>query len=483
MSSSKGTAPRRTPRKRTGIWITIIVLLLAGGGAWFYLSSPGAAAISWNPFVKRVVAATPTDYTTTVQRGDIAISASGSGVLVSAQSVNLSFSTSGTVADLNVKLGDQVKAGQVLARLGNSAALQANLASAQLAVLQDQQALNTLTQPQNAQVALAQAFQTVVTDQQKYNDALTADQRTAYARCSKEVNTRNAQVLADATQKLSTLTQFNFGSDLWLSAKSAYDTALANYNYCISYTADEKTNASSALDVAKVNLQQAQQNYNAMQVANGVDPNQLALDQATLNQAQAQLAQAQNELSGITLMAPFDGTVTYLAGAKGSIMDTSTFITISDMSHPTIQVSVDETDLSKLKVGSTVEVTFDAAPEVVLTGKITQVQPELVTSGQVQVAQGLAVIDQTSAKDVQSLPLGANATVTIVDQQVKNALLVPLQALRDLGGGQFGVFVQGPGGQLQLRIVQVGLEDATHAQIISGLNAGDVVSTGSSQVR
>ncbi len=475
MRSSKRVASKRTIWQRPVTWVVIVVLLLGGGG-WYLAGMPG------NPFIKQVsAAATPAYYTTTVRRGSIQISASGSGTLVASQSVDLNFSTSGTVSELNVKLGDKVTAGQELAKLGNAENLQANVASAQLALVQAQQALNTLRQ--NPQVSLAQAFQTMINAQQTYDTALTNDQRTSYARCSKEVNTQTALALSNAEQKLSDLTQRNYGSDLWIAAKGAYDTALANYNYCIAFTPDEKTSAASALDVAKVTLQQAQQNYNTLKAGNGIDPNQLALDQAKLTQAQTQLAQAQNELAGITLTAPMSGTITYLTANKGAMVGTGKFITISDVSHPTIQVSLDEADLDKLKVGSAVQVIFDAMPDQVLTGTITQVQPQLVTSGNVQVAQGLAELDETSAKAVENLPLGLNATITVIDKQANNVLLVPLQALRDLGGGQYGVFVQGSDGQLQLRLVQVGLQDSTNAQIVSGLNAGEVVSTGTAQVR
>ena len=74
-----------------------------------------------------------------VERGDIRLTASGSGTLVTNQSVNMSFSTSGKVAELNVKLGDMVKTGDVLARLEKAEDLEANLASAQANLLQAQQ--------------------------------------------------------------------------------------------------------------------------------------------------------------------------------------------------------------------------------------------------------------------------------------------------------------------------------------------------------
>jgi hypothetical protein len=59
---------------------------------------------------------------------------------------------------------------------------------------------------------------------------------------------------------------------------------------------------------------------------------------------------------------------------------------------------------------------------------------------------------------------------------------VPVEALRDLGEGEYAVFVV-VDGEPVLRVVEVGLVDITSAEILSGLEAGEVVSTGNTQTR
>ena len=59
-----------------------------------------------------------------------------------------------------------------------------------------------------------------------------------------------------------------------------------------------------------------------------------------------------------------------------------------------------------------------------------------------------------------------------------NAVLAPVQALRELGEGQYAVFVVAADGELELRPVEVGLQDYVNAEIVSGLQPGEVVSTG-----
>ncbi len=470
--NSKKIVSKRQSRQRPGRIIAgILIVLLLGLGAGYLTGFPPAL------FGKPAATTGPDYHTTAVRRGDVSISASGSGVLVAGQAVDLSFSTKGTVSELNVKPGDTVTAGEVLARLGNTQSLDAVVASDQLTLLQDQQALATLQQ--NSNVSLANAYLSLIQAQQTYDTALVSEQRDTYARCSDTVNTANKAKLDTATENLQKITaNGGYGTDVWNNAQNAYQQALANYNYCITYTPAEKTQFSASLQVAQVNLQQAQNTYSVLNTSKGVDPNALSLAQAKVNQDQAQLAQDQQNQQGVAITAPFNGTVTYLASGVGSSVDTSKFITIADLSHPTLNVSVDETDLSKLKVGVPAQVVFDALPNQTFTGKVTQVDPQLSTSGQYQVATGVIELDSSAASALQSLPVGLNATVTIIDQQAQNTLIVPISAVRDLGGGQYGIFVVGANNQLQLRFVKVGIQNSTDAQILSGLQAGEIVSTG-----
>jgi hypothetical protein len=58
---------------------------------------------------------------------------------------------------------------------------------------------------------------------------------------------------------------------------------------------------------------------------------------------------------------------------------------------------------------------------------------------------------------------------------------VPVQALRELGPDQYAVFVVKPDGEMELRPVQVGLKDFVYAEVVSGLEGGEVVRTGTTE--
>jgi multidrug efflux pump subunit AcrA (membrane-fusion protein) len=71
-----------------------------------------------------------------------------------------------------------------------------------------------------------------------------------------------------------------------------------------------------------------------------------------------------------------------------------------------------------------------------------------------------------------------NAEIEVIAGEAQDAVLVPLQALREMGPEQYAVFVVGAGGELEMRIVEVGLKDYVNAEILSGLEPGEVVATG-----
>jgi multidrug efflux pump subunit AcrA (membrane-fusion protein) len=76
-----------------------------------------------------------------------------------------------------------------------------------------------------------------------------------------------------------------------------------------------------------------------------------------------------------------------------------------------------------------------------------------------------------------TFPIGLYGSVDIISGKAENAVLVTIDAIRDLGDGEYAVFVM-ENDEPVLRTVTVGLKDTTTAQIISGLQPGEIVSTG-----
>ncbi|HEY9088203.1 MAG TPA: efflux RND transporter periplasmic adaptor subunit [Anaerolineaceae bacterium] len=449
---------RKAPRR---LWIALIAVVILAGG--------GAAAAYLLGLISTSSAQAATARTVEVRKGVLRQTITGAGTYAAGETANLSFSENGVVSTLNAALGEAVTRGQVLATIGDTQELEAAVSAAQVKLLKAQTALKQLQG--SANVTLAQAYADLVAAQSAYTDAADAAQRTAYARCSEDVNLRYAAALKRAQENLAKQAK---GSAAYANAQNDLDTATANYNYCIGYTDSEKITAQASLDLAKQKLDKAQQQYDLLKATSGIDPDDLRLAEAQVDEAQKLLDQAKENLTGATLIAPISGTVTYLAADAGvRVNSDQTFLTISDLSQPVMDVTVDETDLTSFVVGNKATVVFDSLPDQSFTGTLVEVLPQLQNSFMSSVLTGTIALDANDA--LKSLPIGLNATVTIIAAEAPDALMVPLEALHARPDGTYSVTVVASSGAQEQRAVELGLQDSTMAQIVSGLSEGEQV--------
>jgi RND family efflux transporter MFP subunit len=506
--------------------VALIVLVLAVGGGYYYYS---------NVYAQPEELVEETIRTTRVRQGDLVITASGSGELIPADDVSLGFTSGGVLAEVLVEVGDHVDVGEVLARLDDLSARQA-LISAQLQVAQTEDSLSRELDAEAAQreVALAEAKleqAQLALDEllnwtpdegavERAQANLEAAQASYEATTSKSAHdqTTSARIsleqaqtsLADAQEAYNTawdpardweLYDKRYSSRIEAERESAtnnlerayqnLEVAQASYNLAWAGIDDsgelnawsQVLNAQATLEdaqtgpdeadilAAQIQVLQAQTDL-AQVLANQVSDPKLA--QLSLEQAQLNLESAQATLEQLDLVAPIFGLVTSVEAEVGQAVGTNSIVTLSNLDQPVVEAYLDETDLDKIAVGNEVEVVFDALPDETYTGHIVRVEPELVTMEGVPTVKAVAVLEGVSLSD---LPAGLNASVDVIGGKAENALLIPVEALRELAPGQYAVFVM-VDGELEMRPVEVGLVDYANAEIISGLEMGDEVSTG-----
>lgn len=459
-------------RKRN-VWIAaILVLILAGGGYYLYTTRFAAAA---DPVE------TESLQTAVASRGDLVILASGTGSIVPSKQISLGFDESGTLIELNVQEGDQVTAGQVLARLQTSdtaETIAVRVAEAELAVIQAQNALDALYQ--NAEVSRTTALNEIATYSQAVRDAqYTIENYTMpiYLRGLDAVEAveKMRAALNQALQDFEPYKYLSENNDEREQKLEALNYAQARYDAAVARLNNEYT-----LQVAEANLAKAQQDY--QKYKDGPAEDELAEKQAALQNAKANLALAQAEKSILELVAPFDGTVLSADAIVGGTVGSEAIIILADLEKPTLEVYIDETDLDKVAVGYSAEVVFDALPDLTFTGQVTKVSRSLESISDVSAIKAVVELDMEGLGPDLTLPVGLNAAVDIIAGRAENAVLVPIEALRQLDQNEYAVFVV-EDGQPKLRAVEVGLMDLTTAEIKSGLEAGEVVSTGITQVK
>jgi RND family efflux transporter MFP subunit len=421
-------------------------------------------------------------YTATVEKGDIILSASGTGALITSRELNLSFTADGIVDVVNVLVGESVEEGDVLAELRDKSGLVTKVNAAKIELDNAEQDLEDL---QNSGAsAIAEAQLAVADAQETYDDAYKNQKSADSPRCDEDAveayyNTyqRYLEVYNGLLKEENTTEEYYV--NILLPAKQDKDQAYATYIYCAGYTEAEVMSSQAELTIAKAALEKAKEKLEKLVAANGIDEEALLEAQSNVELKTIAYEEAQSNLEGATLTAPFNGIIMSVSGVEGDSVDEGqTFITIAEMDKPTVQFYVDETDLDMVYVGEEAEVVFDAFPETTYQGVVTQIDPSLQSyGGGYQVLSGLVVLTLTDVQEANSLPIGLSCGVEIIGGRSENTLVVPIEALRDLGDGSYSVFKL-VNGEPTFTMVEVGLMDYSYAEIISGLKAGDEVTTG-----
>lgn len=454
-------------------WIAaaFVIIAGAGGGYYFYSKNKAAAAAA--------ATQTATMQTATATSGDITVSATGSGQVVAASQMSLGFDETGTLIELNFGLGDKVKKGDLVARLqtkNSEEDIAAAISDAALNVIEAQQSLDELYA--NAGVSRTSAINDIATYAQAVRDAQYQIENYSMPLFLQGLDTiegvdMTKEELDKASAAFEPYKYFPVTDEKRKDLLVDLNLAQSNYDAAI-----KRLNYEYALQVAQANLEKARLEYDKYKEGPAADDLELA--QAKLQNAQDKLALAKEDQSIIDLVSPMDGTVMSVDAVVGQWGESAAILTLADLDNLQIEAYLDESDLDKAVIGNAAVVTFDALPDDTFSGKVVSVSPGLQTVSNVQAVKVVVKLDDDS-KPV-NLPVGASATVDVIAGQAKDAVLVPVDALHDLGGGEYGVFVVQDGTPVFTQ-VEVGLIDVTYAEIISGVRLGDTVSTGITQTK
>ncbi|HEX7556022.1 MAG TPA: efflux RND transporter periplasmic adaptor subunit, partial [Leptolinea sp.] len=358
--------------------------------------------------------------------------------------------------------------------------------STNLALVTANQALQKLKD--EAAATLGNAQLTLSTDKKALDDAQTKLIKTGYLRCDQKTTSAYYDNYMRLQNKYTELNDGSVSGNYYLTvvvpSKDAALKAFAIYKNCAEYKPYEIDASNAKLNLAQAQLKIDQTNLDNLQKNNGIDPVALATAQNDVAVAQAAYDVAQTNLQNATLIAPFDGTILTIAGLAGdSVLSKTVFITEADDTHPQVQFVMDESDLQKIALNETADITFDAIENQKFTGTVTQVNPSLQTVSNYRTVQGLVTLNLDGMATPPVLFQGLTASVTLYQGKSTGALLIPIAALRDIGNGQFGVFTVAKDRSLKLKIVTVGLKDTTNAEILSGLQLGETVTTGLTETK
>jgi HlyD family secretion protein len=328
------------------------------------------------------------------------------------------------------------------------------------------------------------------------------------------------------------------------AAEAGMRVAAANYDSAVATLAQRKAD----LDRSKLDWDRGQQLYQEQLIAKqdydsrkaaydgaaaAFNASQAQVDQAraareqassTLNQGRAVLRRAQDVLRKTTYTAPIDGIVSYIAVRVGENVvpgiqnaEGSFLMTISDMSVVTVEVKVDETDITSVRDGQPADVTIDAIPDKTFKGHVTEVGELAILRSSGQAAMTATTANTQEARDFKVIVTlddpptlvrpGLSATAKIQTAQKKNVLTIPIQALAERSQKELDDAAQGKDGDVTLAAtrsesaassktdiqgvflvrnrkaqfvpVQTGITGVSDIEITAGLQEGDQIVTGS----
>ena len=258
------------------------------------------------------------------------------------------------------------------------------------------------------------------------------------------------------------------------------------------------TEASRAsLEAAKVQLEQrkAQQQRQSKLYSQGLISDQemettnssYASALSAYNGAQSRLIQDEDALSKLRLIAPQDGTITFIDGevgdlAQGGMFNPSVLLKLSDLSKMEVYVNVNENDIADISIDDLALIEVDAYDGRNFKGRVKEVAyASTVSSGgsQQQVTNFQVKIQMLEVVD--GMRPGMSATVDIITAERLNTLSIPIQSLTSSRSGKKGtnvVFVYNEG-LVEERVVNTGIVGDRDYEVISGLNDDEQIVTGS----
>ena len=443
-------------KRKWKIWLGILVVLAIAGGAYANFRMKQGTVV--------------TVQTAKVQRQDLAAIVTASGEIKPRNYINIGANVQGILTAILVKEGDHVQRGQVVAKI---------------------EAVQALADV-NAQKA---AVSSAAADSSASEASLN----------SMDDAILNSQATLDRTKADLVRVRQNWDR----STKLFQDKLIARQDY------EQKK---AEFDAGNASVREAETKLEQMKSQRAQGVAQLSATQRRVTQQQANLARIDDMLAKHNATAPINGVVTNLPVRVGETVvpgvqnsAASTIMTIADMSVITAEVKVDETDIVNVKLGQVADISIDAIPGKTFKGHVIEIGNTAILRSTGLAASQSAVSSQ-EAKDFKvvvgldnppsEIRPGLSCTAKVITATKPKAISVPVQAMTVRQKGDLvpivpgkeapvanpqdkaakeeltGVFVV-KDGKAEFHKLETGITGATDMEVLSGLNEGDEVITGS----
>ncbi len=337
--------------------------------------------------------------------------------------VKIGARATGTIKEMNVKVGDEVRTGQLIA------------------VIDDRELRAQLDE---AEAKLARATAELAQVEAVY------PKRIAEAQAEERLSTAKSEYAASNLKRQEEL----YGKSL--IAKDVLDAArrdaLVGQNEVLARQAS----------LVRVQTEFEKERFKA---------------QKAKEEAEAVIESAKTKISYTRIVSPIDGVVALVASQAGETvvagLQVANLITVLDPTRLEMWIYVDETDVGQVRPGLPVEFRVDAQPGAVFKGGVDQIYPQPEIRDNIVYYQALVRLDP---RESARLRPEMTTQCQIVVQEKKDVLVIPNAALKWIGDRQVVFAVAGDGTVREVR-PKLGLEGLNETEVTEGLSPGEPVAT------
>lgn len=385
--------------------------------------------------------------------------------LESLDDLNIKADEAGVVTELYVSVGDQVSAGTKIADIRDSSTME-------------------LTVPFNS--ADAASFGVGAAATVTMDGSFETLSGTVTAIDAADTVLDGYQIVRNVTIRVSNPGGLSPSS----AATAAVNGMACNQGANFTYLSESTVTASASGKIASLNIREGSsvtKNQTVATLSSTSAENQVKNSQLSLQQSQLSYESTVDKLDDYTITAPIDGTIITKNTKVGDTLDATngqnTLAVIYDMSYLTFDISLDELDVNKVKVGQTVNITCDSLEDAgTFEGVVTKVSVAGTTQNGVTNYPVTVQIDDVP----DGLLPGMNVDATIVVSESAGTVAVPVAAVQrgntvyvkdSSAKNTDNTMVNGtllPDGWKAAE-VETGLSDDSYIEITSGIKAGDIV--------
>jgi HlyD family secretion protein len=193
-----------------------------------------------------------------------------------------------------------------------------------------------------------------------------------------------------------------------------------------------------------------------------------------VQQAQSEVAALEGKVRDGRITAPIDGTLYSFPARQGDFVKAGDLLAeMADLHKVRVRAFVDEPEIGALEPNQPVRITWDALPDRSWQGQTEVVPKQVVPRGTRSVGELLCSVNNDK---LELLP-NVNVSVRINSKERNNVLVVPRGTVASENGKRYVFVVKNRVGKkvLERREIQIGISDANHYEVVSGLDANELI--------